>query len=93
MHRGFPWGNTKSVLILFPALGPFGHWAGSSRIPSQSCFTDPELHDPSVVDVLTTYSIRMHMKCQLMYMHINNADIISQTRSNYRPSIKATILI
>ena len=30
MHRGLPEGNTKSVLILFPALGPSDHWAGSS---------------------------------------------------------------
>ena len=37
MHRGLPEGNTKLVLILFSALGPSDHWAGSSRIPSQSC--------------------------------------------------------
>ena len=57
MHRGLPEGNTKLVFILarpwaLPTIGP-----GLLRIPTQSCFADPGLHDPSVVDVLTTYSI------------------------------------
>ena len=56
MHRNLPESNTKLVLILarpwaLPTL------AGSSRIPSQSCFAGPGLHGLFVDDVLTTGSI------------------------------------
>ena len=68
MHRGLPEGNTKLVLILFRALGPSDHWAGSS-VASAVLPSSGDVHrTPSCGSAPTPRAARHHV-VQLAYLN------------------------